>query len=150
MSKVNPQNRGRRSRMRLFLIRAPMLVLLAAGLLAIFLPARNQVRLDFQAKQTLLALQQALQKFHVEDEAYPKQSPMSGAKLIQFLMETGHLELPPLNPATLQPYSLETGEPDRIVYTTDELAETYSLKMLQPGSDTPLLVIDSTEHQSLE
>lgn len=145
---MNPNQKNQRKRS--FLTRSLLLILLAAGLLVISLPARNQIRLEYQARQTLLTLQQALQKFHVEDEAYPKQSPMSGSELIQFLIETGHLESPPPNPATLQPYSLETGEPDQIIYTTDELAETYSLKMLQPGSDTPLLIIDSTEHQSLE
>lgn len=132
------------------IIRTAFLSAIALALLFILRPARNQVRLEHQSKQTLLVIQEALQKFHVEDEAYPGKSPMSGAALIHLLMETKHLESPPLNPATLLPYALASSEPDRIVYSTDELAETYSLKALKPSSDDTLFIIDSTEHHSLE
>ncbi|NOY00114.1 MAG: hypothetical protein GXP30_10330 [Verrucomicrobia bacterium] len=132
------------------LTRTILIALLAAGLFTILRPARNHIRLEYQTKHTLLTLQEALQKFHVEDEAYPKKSPMSGTELIQFLMEERHLKSPPLNPATLKPYSLDDNEPDRIIYTTDELAETYSLKALKPDSDDTFFIVDSTEHHSLE
>jgi len=133
-----------------FPVRALLLVLLVVGFFTILLPARNRVRLENQTKQTLLILQQALQKFHVEDEAYPKKTPMSGEELIQFLIESKHLDTPPLNPTTLRPYSFESGDPDRIVYTTDELAETYSLKVMEFDSDDIFFIVDSTEHHSLE
>ena len=135
---------------RNLLIRGVALVAITAALFFTLRPARDHIRLEHQTKQTLLTIQEALQKFHVEDEAYPKKSPMPGAELIQFLMETTHLKSPPLNPATLRPYSFAPDEPDRIIYTTDELAETYSLKALKPDSDDTLLIVDSTEHQSLE
>ena len=132
------------------LVRALILVAIIIGLFTILLPARNRVRLEHQSKQTLLTIQEALQNFHVEDEAYPKKTPMTGAELIRFLMETKHMESPPLNPATLRPYALDSSEPDRIVYATDELAETYSLKALELDSDETMFIVDSTEHQSLE
>lgn len=132
------------------LVRALLLFAIIIGLITILLPARNQVRLEHQSKLTLLVLQEALQNFHVDDEAYPKKTPMTGVELIQFLIETKHLESPPLNPATLRPYVLDSSEPDRIVYATDELAETYSLKALELNSDETLFIVDSTEHQSLE
>jgi len=132
------------------LVRILLPAALVIGLLAIVLPARNRTRLEHQSKQTLLTLQEALQNFHVEDEAYPTKSPMSGTELIQFLMDTKHLQTPPLNPATLRPYQLDSSEADRIVYTTDELAETYSLKAMELDSDETMFIVDSTEHQSLE
>ena len=132
------------------LIPAILLAAIIVGFFTILLPARNRVRLEHQSKQTLLTLQEALQNFHVEDEAYPKKSPMTGAELIQFLMDAKHMESPPLNPATLRPYALDSHEADRVVYTTDELAETYSLIVLELKSEEVLLVVDSTEHHSLE
>lgn len=131
-------------------VRAILLILLIVGFVTIVLPARNRVRVEHQSKQTLLTLQQALQKFHVEDEAYPKKTPMSGEELIQFLLESKHLGSPPINPITLLPYTFESGEEDHIVYTTDELAETYSLKITKADSDDILFIVDSTEHHSLE
>lgn len=127
-----------------------ILALIAAGMIAIMLPARNRVRLEYQSKQTLLEIQKSLQKFHVEAEAYPTKSPMTGADLIQYLMNAGHMKEPPLNPYTLKTYNLKEQEPDRIVYQTDELAETYSLSILEPESEKPLFLIDSTKHHSLE
>ena len=131
-------------------IRALIIAAIAIGLFAILHPARNRVRMEHQSKQTLLVIQEALQNFHVEDEAYPKKSPMTGAELIQFLVDAKHLESPPLNPATLRPYVLDSNQADRIVYTTDELAETYSLRILELNSDDTLFIVDSTEHHSLE
>lgn len=128
-----------------------LLVILAAGLFLILRPARDQVRMEQLSKQTLLILQESLQNYHVEQEAYPPQSPMNGAQLIRLLIKGKHLIAPPLNPATLQPYTLDdSGQDDRIVYTTDELAETYSLQILQTNSQKILWIVDSTEHHSLE
>ena len=75
---------------------------------------------------------------------------MTGAELIQYLMNAGHMKAPPLNPYTLQAYGLKEQEPDRIIYQTDELAETYSLSILEPDSEKPLFLLDSTKHHSLE
>ncbi len=133
-----------------FLTRTILLALVVAGIFTILRPARNQVRLEHQSKQTLLILQQALQNFHVEDEAYPKKTPMSGTELIRFLIEAKHLESPPINPATLKPYTLDDSDPDRIIYSTDELAETYSLKAFEANLEDTLFIVDSTEHHSLE
>ncbi|MCF6311410.1 MAG: hypothetical protein L3J39_03070 [Verrucomicrobiales bacterium] len=134
-----------------YFTRLILLAVLAAGLVLILRPARDQVRLEQLSKQTLLILQTSLQNYHVEEEAYPPQSPMSGAQLIRFLIADKHLPKPPLNPVTLQPYDLsEQRQTDRIVYTTDELAETYSLQILQANSQQSLWIVDSTEHQSLE
>lgn len=131
--------------------RLVLLSALAAGLFLILKPARDQVRMEQQSKQTLLILQKALQNYHVEEEAYPPQSPMSGTQLTRLLIAGKHLIAPPLNPATLQAYALDDQhQDDRIVYTTDDLAETYSLQILQADSGKILWVVDSTEHHSLE
>lgn len=142
-----------------YLVRALLLAVIATTALFILRPARDQIRLEFQSKQTLLVLQEALQKFHVEEEIYPEKTPLTGAQLIQLLMDGKHLAAPPLNPITLRPYALDSGdsnrshhteEDDPIIYTTDELAETYSLKVLKPASEDTLFIVDSTEHHSLE
>ncbi len=132
------------------LIRGVLLVTITATLFFILRPARDQVRYEYQSKQSLLTLQQALQKFHVDDEAYPRKTPMAGAELIRFLLEAEHLSAPPLNPATLLPYTLDGKEADPILYTTDEQAETYSLKVVANGSNETLIIVDSTQHHSLE
>lgn len=131
-------------------IRSVILALIAATLFFMLRPARDQVRFEYQSKQSLLTLQQALQKFHVDDEAYPSKTPMSGAELIRFLLKGEHLSSPPLNPTTLRPYALDGKEADPILYSTDELAETYSLKVISIDSNETLFIVDSTQHHSLE
>ncbi|MCB1090817.1 MAG: hypothetical protein KDL87_04760 [Verrucomicrobiae bacterium] len=113
--------------------------------------------LDFrfrqQSRATLLKLQRALQDYHVAEETYPRKTPMTGAELVRFLTETGHLKTPPLNPWTRQPYPV--GDPtgsDGIRYRTDEFAETYSLESLRRdlAAEAFEWQLDSTIHQSLE
>lgn len=139
-----------KNRHRSLIIRATVLGLIATALFFILHPARNQVRQNHQSKQSLLVIQQALQNYHVDEESYPAKTPLSGAELIEFLIDKKHLQSPPLNPITLRPYTFDLRNPDPIVYTTDEQAETYSLKVLNPESDSPLFIVDSTEHHSLE
>ena len=122
-------------------------VILLGGVLR---PSIVEKRLDQQVRGTLLTLQEALQKYHVDEELYPKQTPMTGAELIVLLKTSGYLETTPRNPWSGDVYSPEPDPHDRIRYRTDELAETYSLEALRIDSDTIHHVIDSTEHPSLE
>ena len=110
-------------------------------------------RFELQSKATLLEIQRALQDYHVAEEIYPRQTPMSGAALVQLLLETGHLDSPPRNPWSGEAYLPDSPEqPDGIEYRTDELAETYALRSLDGTLDTDaaLWQLDSTEHHSLE
>lgn len=133
-------------------VRGAIFLVIAGASCALLVPSIQVVRHEHQVKSVLLEVQQALQNWHVAEEVYPRQSPMTGAELISLLMESGHLENPPFNPWTGRLYEGvdETPETDRIRYSTDELAETYSLKALKPAGDDVFLELDSTEHQSLE
>lgn len=132
------------------------LTLFVIASIFIVLPVRHslqQRRFEIQSKQTLLEIQRALQDFHVDEEIYPRRTPMTGAQLVHFLVEAGHLEKPPLNPWTRAPYHIEDpDQPDGITYHTDELAETYALecKALDPDTEAIAWQLDSTEHHSLE
>ncbi len=132
------------------IIRLILIMALVAILAGVLLPSIAEKRLDQNVRGTLLTVQEALQKYHVDEELYPKQTPMSGAQLIVLLTESGHLESVPRNPWTRAVYSPEPSLHDRIRYRTDELAETYSLEALRLDSDEIHHVIDSTEHPSLE
>jgi len=127
-----------------------LIIAFVALLVGVLLPSIAEKRLDQQVRGTLLILQEALQKYHVDEELYPKQTPMTGAELILVLSDSGHLETTPRNPWTGLVYSPEPGPRDRIRYRTDDLAETYSLEALRLDSDEVHHVIDSTEHPSLE
>lgn len=110
-------------------------------------------RFELQSKATLLEIQRALQDYHVAEEIYPRRTPMSGAALVQLLLESGHLESPPRNPWTEAAYLPEaTDQLDGIEYRTDDLAETYALRSANRGldADSALWQLDSTEHHSLE
>lgn len=110
-------------------------------------------RFEIQSKETLLAIQQGLQNYHVAEEIYPRESPLSGSELVLLLTESGHMEELPLNPWTRQPFWPEdTEQPDGITYQTDELAETYALECssLNLASDAIIWQLDSSEHHSLE
>ena len=132
------------------------ITLFVIAVIAIVLPVRRAIetrRFEITSKQTVLEIQRALQNYHVDEELYPRRTPMTGSQVIQFLIDSGHLEKPPLNPWTRQPYRVDApAQPDGIHYHTDELAETYALesagKSLTP--DAPLWQLDSTEHHSLE
>ncbi len=132
------------------------LALFVIGLLAIILPvwrAMEARRFEATSKVTLLEIQRALQDYHVAEEIYPRRSPMTGAQLVAFLIDSGHLEAPPTNPWTRRPYRIEDPEqPDGITYRTDELAETYALesRSLNPAHESIAWQLDSNEHHSLE
>lgn len=113
----------------------------------------REFRFREQSRTTLLEIQRALQDYHVSEEFYPKRTPMSGAEIVEFLIETGHLESPPLNPWSGEPYRAgDLTQPDGIRYHTDELAETYALEARgrDLSGDRIEWQLDSTEHQSLE
>ena len=118
------------------------------------MPSITEKRLDRQVRSALLTLQQALQNYHVDEELYPTRTPMTGGELSALLIESGHLDSAPRNPWTGQPFEIEAKSDgradDRIRYSTDELAETYTLKALRRDSDEVHHLIDSTEHPSLE
>lgn len=133
-------------------IRATIFVLIAGAAAALLVPLFQVIRHEQQVKSVMLEIQRALQEWHVAEEVYPRRSPMTGAELISLLLESGHLETAPHNPWTGHPYegAIETPETDRIRYSTDELAETYSLRALNRTNEEVFLELDSTEHQSLE
>lgn len=127
-------------------------VAVAISVGAVVGPVRD-VAFEQRSRATLLAIQRAVQDYHVAEEFYPKRSPQTGAELIAFLIETGHLAAPPLNPWTGSPYRPgEASEPDGILYRTDELAETYAMECRgrDLANPDPLWQLDSTTHQSLE
>ena len=132
------------------IIRITLITAFVAVLAGLLLPSITEKRLDLQVRTTLLALQEGLQKYHVDEELYPKTTPMTGAELIALLTSSGHLESTPRNPWTGTVYSPEPSPSDRIRYRTDELAETYTIEALHLESDEIHHVIDSTEHPSLE
>ena len=137
---------------RLFTLAFP--IALFAGALAVIATtlagAARQYRFEKQSRATLLTLQRAVQDYHVALEHYPKKTPQSGVELVELLIKSGHLQTPPRNPWSGQPYA--AGQPDGIRYRTDEVAETYALEALGPDltPEQPLWQLDSTEHRSLE
>jgi hypothetical protein len=135
---------------RSFLIRSCLLAILIAGTVIALWPFFREIRHEHQVKAMLLEVQRALQEYHVAEELYPKDFPLTGAQLIQLLIETGHLENPPRNPWTGHPYRLDGAEEDHLTYRSDQLAETYELQALDPATGEPWMTLDSTEHQSLE
>lgn len=116
-----------------------------------YFPLR-ETRREAAVKRTLLTIQHALQHYHVDQERYVPELKMSGARLVQILVQDGFLPEPPLNPYTAKPFSVEAeadGE-DRLIYRTDEAFETYSLQALRFDRDEVWLEIDSVEHHSFE
>ena len=134
------------------LVRTAILAVIVAAMISLLAPRFRVIRHEHQVKSALLEIQRALQDWHVAEEIYPRQTPMTGADLIGLLVDSGHLERPPFNPWTGQTYRVdaESPESDRIRYATDELAETYSLRALNRADEGILFELDSTEHQSLE
>lgn len=134
--------------------RIAWLLCVAAAASAILLPPLRQARLEARGRACLLALQEGLQRYVVREEIYPRRTPLSGAELSRLLLGAEHIAAPPVNPVTARPYAPEASdspEPDWVEYRTDELAETYSLRLVDPSRpERPLLELDSTTHQSLE
>lgn len=114
----------------------------------IFLPSLLEKRTERRVRAMLLTVQEALQRYHVAEELYPKRM-MNGRELVALLVEGKHLEGGLANPWTGEDYLDPSGE-DWLRYRTDGLAETYELTVLEPGSEKVRFRLDSTKNQSLE
>jgi len=124
-----------------------LLLVIAIGA-AILLPPLQAKRTERRVRAMLLAVQEALQRYHVKEELYPKRM-MNGHDLVKLLVEGKHLDATIANPWTGAPYVASPDE-DRLRYRTDGLAETYELTVLFPGTERVEFRLDSTKHQSLE
>ena len=111
-------------------------------------PSLLEKRTERRVRTMLLQVQEGLQRYHVKEELYPKRM-MTGHELIVLLVEGGHLDRSITNPWTGAPYHSEKTE-DWLRYRTDNLAETYELGVLSPGTETVRFRLDSTKNQSLE
>ena len=135
-------------RFRSILLRITGLVgVLAIGAI-LLVPPWLEKRTERRVRGMLLTVQEALQRYHVKEELYPKRM-MPGHELVKLLVEGGHFEDPPLNPWSGLPYA-GTAEEDWLRYRTDGLAETYELTVLVPGTEEVAYRLDSTKNQSLE
>lgn len=126
---------------------AGLLSVIAIGTL-ILLPPIEAKRTERRVRAMLLAVQEALQRYHVQEELYPKRM-MNGQELVKLLVEDKHLAADLRNPWTGAAYAASPEE-DWLRYRTDGLAETYELTVLYPGSERVEFRLDSTKHQSLE
>ncbi|MBP9224417.1 MAG: hypothetical protein KBF76_11150 [Verrucomicrobiales bacterium] len=111
-------------------------------------------RTERSVRVMLLTVQEALQRYHVDEEQYPPRA-MTGTELVTMLHERSFLEAMILNPWTGRPYDggaarEGAAREDHLQYRTDGLAETYELIVTDPESGTVQFQLDSTEHQSLE
>ena len=116
------------------MIRGTSIVIRAVGLLcvvavavAILANPLAEARRERRIEEVLLSVQEALQRYHVQEEIYPKRA-MAGGALIEFLQEGGHLEERLMNPWVGGVYG-GGNEVDRMTYETDDLAESYELKV---------------------
>ncbi len=124
-----------------------LLLVCAAGA-GLLLPPLRAKRTEGRVRVLLLTVQEALQRYHVEEELYPKER-MNGHDLAKQLVAGGHLDGTLANPWTGAVYA-DSPEEDWLRYRTDGLAETYELTVLSPGTDRVEYRLDSTKHQSLE
>lgn len=124
-----------------------LLFILAVGA-AILVPPLQAKRTERRVRAMLLTVQEALQRYHVKEELYPKRM-MNGHELVELLVDGEHLDAAIANPWTGAPYAASPGE-DWLRYRTDGLAETYELTVLSPGTERVEFRLDSTKHQSLE
>jgi hypothetical protein len=124
-----------------------LLAVIAIGA-SILLPPLQAKRTERRVQAMLLSVQEALQRYHVKEELYPKQM-MNGHELVKLLVEGKHLDAGLANPWTGASYAGSSDE-DWLRYRTDGLAETYELTVLVPGSERVQFRLDSTKHQSLE
>lgn len=124
-----------------------LLVVVAIGA-TVFVPPFLEKRTERRVRAMLLAVQEALQRYHVKEELYPKRM-MDGHELVALLVSGGHLDESLANPWTGRPYHSAKDE-DWLRYRTDSLAETYELTVLSPGTERVQFRLDSTKNQSLE
>ncbi len=118
------------------------------GALLLWQPVQRK-QLDGRVKVFLLEVQTALQGYHVKEELYPEK-PMTGRQLIILLVREKFLPGDLENPWAQKPYSVTRQEDDWLKYRTDELAETYELIALLPGTEEVHFRLDSLENHSLE
>jgi len=123
------------------------LLLLVVATVGMVMPAWRAERLDRRERAMLLQVQEALQRYHVAEELYPKR-PMSGLELVVLLQEREFLPKAFANPWSGFHYE-KAGE-DRLRYRTDPTAETYELIVLEKDGTKEKRRLDSTAHQSLE
>lgn len=138
----------RKHPLRSRLVRSAGLGLVVAIGAVLLVPPLLEKRTERRVRAMLLSVQEALQRYHVKEELYPKRM-MSGQDLVKLLVEGGHLENTPLNPWSGRPYGGAADE-DWLRYRTDGLAETYELTVLVPGTEEVAYRLDSTKNQSLE
>lgn len=147
-------------KLRAWLLAYGGIPLVLAGAVVLLAGPVREKRLDHEVKALLLEVQEALQRYHVDEELYPAR-PMRGTDLVAMLQEREYLgEV--ANPWTGRAYGPgeadgeEDGDRggeakgDWLRYRTDEFAESYELTALVPGSDEVHLRLDSVENQSLE
>lgn len=123
------------------------LLLLVVATVGMVMPAWRAERLDRRERAMLLQVQEALQRYHVAEELYPKR-PMSGLELVVLLQEREFL--PKTFPNPWSGFHYEKAGEDRLRYRTDPVAETYELIVLEIDGTKEKRRLDSTAHQSLE
>ncbi len=133
---------------RLLLRSFGLLAVIAAGA-TILVPPLLEKRAERRVRSMLLEVQEALQRYHVKEELYPKRM-MEGRELVDLLVRGGHLETPFANPWTGRSYAADDPGADWLRYRTDGAAETYELTVLSPGTEEVKFRLDSTKNQSLE
>jgi hypothetical protein len=110
----------------------------------------QQVRHENRTRAVLLQIQEALQRYHVDQERYPPRESLAGAELVSLLIDFEFLDPAVLNPWTGKAWTIDGVEPDHFRYGSDSTFETYSLQALDPKSGKIALEIDSVDHRSLE
>lgn len=130
------------------LIRMVGLLGVAGIAVAILFDPIAEARRARRITEVLLTVQEALQRYHVQEEIYPKRA-MKGGELVEFLRENSHLEQVLMNPWVGGVYDGKN-EVDRMRYETDDLAESYELTVRFLHSKKIKFRLDSTENQSLE
>lgn len=130
------------------MIRSLGLSIVGAVAVVILMEPVADARRERRIKEVLLEVQEGLQRYHVEEEIYPRLA-MSGGELIDFLHENSHLVESLMNPWVGGTYTSEN-EVDRMRYETDDVAESYELTVRYRHSEQIKFRLDSTENQSLE
>ncbi|MDA7920566.1 hypothetical protein N9B73_02320 [Verrucomicrobiales bacterium] len=130
------------------MVRIVGLLCLAGIAVAMLIDPMGEARRERRIKEVLLLVQEGLQRYHVQEEIYPKRA-MKGGELVAFLHENSHLEDSIVNPWGGGVYH-GGNDVDRMAYETDALAESYELTVRYLHSKKIRFRLDSTENQSLE
>lgn len=133
-----------------WLRRAAWLALVCAGLAWPVATSVHRVKQEHRIRTLLLAVQRALQDYHVDQERYIPRQHLAGAEVIAVLSDFGFLRELPGNPWTGVAWKLDGKEPDFLRYETDPNFETYALRALDPVTGQVLLEIDSVKQPSLD